>query len=167
MCSNVFPGPDEFTMHLFEVYGYVNICAYYCHMDWEHNKAMEIGKRIPEASILGWSKSAWDFVNEMLASADYDPNSSEYCFHLHRSRFVWFPLEPIGYTLGTTGASALFGLWSAFLATWVLEMLTLRIGGTKLYEGCGVPITSGAITGCMIGMILGGIMWIMRFFIPF
>jgi hypothetical protein len=86
---------------------------------------------------------------------------------LLHARFVWFPLEPIGYILGTTCASALFGLWSAFLTAWVLKMLTLRIGGAKLYEGCGVPIASGAVAGCMIGMILGGIIWIIRFFIPF
>jgi hypothetical protein len=86
---------------------------------------------------------------------------------LLHARFVWFPLEPIGYILGTTCASALFGLWSAFLAAWVLKMLTLRIGGAKLYEGYGVPIASGAVVGCMIGMILGGIIWIIRFFIPF
>jgi len=49
----------------------------------------------------------------------------------------------------------------------VLKMLTLRIGGAKLYEGCGVPVASGAVAGCMIGMILGGIIWIIRFFIPF
>ncbi len=46
-------------------------------------------------------------------------------------------------------------------------MLTLRIGGAKLYEGYSVPIVSGAIVGYMIGMILGGIIWIVRFFTPF
>ncbi|MEM2428216.1 MAG: DUF6784 domain-containing protein, partial [Candidatus Bathyarchaeia archaeon] len=59
------------------------------------------------------------------------------------------------------------GLWSAFLVAWVLKMLTLRIGGAKLYEESGIPIASGAVTGCMIGMILGGIIWIIRFFTPF
>lgn len=46
-------------------------------------------------------------------------------------------------------------------------MLTLVIGGAKLYEGYGVPISSGAMVGCMMGMMLGGIIWITRFFIPF
>lgn len=83
------------------------------------------------------------------------------------ARFVWFPLEPIGYILGTTCASALFGLWSAFLVAWVLKMITLRVGGAKLYEGYGVPIASGTVTGCMIGMVLSGLLWIIRFFVPF
>ena len=83
------------------------------------------------------------------------------------ARFVWFPLEPIGYILGTTAASILFGLWSAFLVAWILKMLTLRIGGAKLYEGYGVPVASGATVGCMIGMIFGGVLWIIRFFTPF
>jgi len=83
------------------------------------------------------------------------------------ARFVWFPLEPIGYILGTTASSTLFGLWIPFFVAWMLKMLTLRIGGAKLYEGYGVPIASGAVTGCMIGMLLGGIIWIIRFFVPF
>ncbi|MBS7612143.1 hypothetical protein KEJ27_08095 [Candidatus Bathyarchaeota archaeon] len=45
--------------------------------------------------------------------------------------------------------------------------MTLRIGGAKLYESYSVPIASGTIAGCIIGMILGGTIWIVRFFIPF
>jgi len=83
------------------------------------------------------------------------------------ARFIWFPLEPIGFILGTTSPSTLFGLWSAFLAAWILKVITLRIGGAKFYEEYGTPIASGVITGCMIGMILGGLLLIIRFFIPF
>ncbi|RLI25703.1 hypothetical protein DRO57_03305 [Candidatus Bathyarchaeota archaeon] len=83
------------------------------------------------------------------------------------ARFVWFPLNPIGYLLGTTAASALFGLWIPFFVAWVLKVITLRIGGAKLYENYGVPVASGAVTGCIIGMVLGGLIWIVRYFVPF
>jgi hypothetical protein len=83
------------------------------------------------------------------------------------ARFVWFPLEPIGWILGTTSASSLFGLWIPFLVAWLLKSIVSRIGGAKLLENMGLPISSGAVTGCMIGIIIGGAMYIIRFFVPF
>jgi hypothetical protein len=83
------------------------------------------------------------------------------------ARFVWFPLEPMGFVLGTTFISSLTGIWTTFFVAWLLKTLTLRIGGTKLYENYGVPIASGVVVGCMIGTIFGGIAWIVRYFIPF
>jgi hypothetical protein len=83
------------------------------------------------------------------------------------ARFVWFPLEPIGWLIGTTASSALFGLWAPFLVAWVLKMITFRVGGAKLFENRGVPVASGAVAGCIAGMILGGALFIIRFFVPF
>jgi len=83
------------------------------------------------------------------------------------ARFVWFPLEPIGWLIGTTAASALFGLWAPFLVAWVIKLLTFRLGGAKLFENKGVPISSGAVTGCVIGMLIGGVLFIIQFFVPF
>jgi len=82
-------------------------------------------------------------------------------------RFIWFPLEPIGFVLGITASSSLFGLWMPFLVAWILKTITLRVGGAELYEKKGVPLASGAAVGCFIGMILNGLMWIVRFFVPF
>lgn len=83
------------------------------------------------------------------------------------ARFVWFPLEPIGWLIGTTAASALFGLWTPFLVAWILKMLTFRLGGAKLFENRGSPIASGAVTGCVIGMAFGGVLFIIKFFVPY
>jgi len=79
-------GPSIFALRLLDIYGYLNVCPYHCHMYWEHDKAMKIRKGRPEESILGWSESAWNFVKEMVDGADYDPNRPEYCFHLHHAR---------------------------------------------------------------------------------
>ena len=46
-------------------------------------------------------------------------------------------------------------------------MMALRVGGAKLYEGCGVPMASGTVTGYVMGVILSGLLWIVKFFIPF
>jgi len=58
-------------------------------------------------------------------------------------------------------------MWSVFLVAWVLKMMALRVGGAKLYEGCGVPMASGTVTGYVMGMILSGLLWIVGLFIPF
>ncbi len=39
-------------------------------------------------SALGWSESAWKFVEEMAAGARYEDHPSIYCFSLHHSRQV-------------------------------------------------------------------------------
>jgi len=83
------------------------------------------------------------------------------------AKFIWFPLDPSGYVLGTTFISTLDGIWIPFLVAWILKVMTMRIGGAKLYEQHGVPLASGIVMGFMIGTVFGGILWIVRFFIPF
>jgi hypothetical protein len=84
-----------------------------------------------------------------------------------RARYVWFPFEPIGFLNGTSFNSTISGLWLPFLIAWVLKTLTLRIGGSKAYENYGLPMAGGAIAGCMAITILGTILGIIRFYVPF
>jgi hypothetical protein len=83
------------------------------------------------------------------------------------ARFVWFPFEPVGFIIGTSFISVLWGYWGSFLIAWALKIITLRLGGSKLYENLGVPIAGGFITGYMIAVILGGTIGVLRFFVPF
>jgi len=87
--------------------------------------------------------------------------------YLLHARFVWFPLEPVGFILGTSYMSMLWGIWFPFLIAWILKTLLLRFGGTKAYENFGVPVAVGFITGYMIVVFFGGLTGIARFFIPF
>jgi len=86
---------------------------------------------------------------------------------LMHSRFVWFPLEPFGFLLATDGHALIEGLWTVCLAAWVLKTITLRIGGSKLYENTGVPAATGFVLGIVISCIIGGIILLIRFFVPF
>lgn len=83
------------------------------------------------------------------------------------ARFVWFPFNAIGFIIGTSYISVLWGYWGTFLIAWVLKVITLRLGGSKLYENLGVPIAGGFVVGYMIALVLGGALGFMRFFFPF
>jgi hypothetical protein len=82
-------------------------------------------------------------------------------------KFVWFPFEPVGFIIGTSWISVLWGYWGPFLVAWILKTLTLKLGGSKAYEQYGVPIATGFVLGYMVTVLVGGIMGITRFFYPF
>jgi hypothetical protein len=86
--------------------------------------------------------------------------------YLH-GRFIWFPFEPIGLFIATEEWGTLTGIWTMFLAAWILKVLTLRIGGSKAYEEYGVPIATGFIAGFVIVALLGGAALDWRFFFPY
>ena len=65
------------------------------------------------------------------------------------ARFVWFPFSAIGFVIGMSRLSIKWGFWGPFLIAWVLKVITLRVGGSKLFERLGVP------------------MGVLRFFIPY
>jgi len=87
-------------------------------------------------------------------------------YFLH-ARFIWFPLEPIGFIFGMSYMSLLWGIWFPFLIAWILKSLTLRFGGTKAFENLGVPLAAGFIAGYMLVVLFGGLTGIAKFFFPF
>jgi hypothetical protein len=87
-------------------------------------------------------------------------------YYLH-ARFLWFPLEPIGFIFGTSFISVLWGAWFPFLIAWILKTLTLRIGGSKAYEEYGFPTAAGFISGYMLAVLVLGALAIVRFFVPY
>lgn len=83
------------------------------------------------------------------------------------ARFVWFPFEPIGWIVGWSYLSILWGFWLPFLVAWILKFITLRIGGSRGYEEVGLPFFGGVAAGCMLAIFIGGLMSVIRFFVPF
>jgi hypothetical protein len=83
------------------------------------------------------------------------------------ARFIWFPFEPIGFLLAMDGHAILEGIWTMALSAWVLKTITLRVGGSKLYEQKGIPTAIGFIIGIVMITIIGGIFLVTRFFVPF
>jgi hypothetical protein len=86
--------------------------------------------------------------------------------YLH-ARFLWFPIEPIGLVLATDGHALIEGIWTMVLVAWVAKLLTVRVGGSKLYEEKGIPVVAGFISGFMLITFFGGLILVIRFFVPF
>lgn len=86
--------------------------------------------------------------------------------YLH-ARYIWFPFDAVGFLLGTDMWSVVPAVWTAALIAWVLKTITLRVGGSKVYEGFGRPIAAGFVIGFSIMCFIGGGIGIIRFFHPF
>jgi hypothetical protein len=86
--------------------------------------------------------------------------------YLH-ARFIWFPFEPIGLFIATEEWGTLTGIWTMFFGAWILKVMTIRMGGSKMYEERGVPIATGFIAGFAIVALFGGAALVWRFFFPY
>jgi hypothetical protein len=82
------------------------------------------------------------------------------------ARFVWFP-HPIGPVIAFNFAGVLQAWWFAFFVAWILKTLTLRIGGSRLYEQMGQPLAGGITAGYVLIAFVFGIAGIIRFFYPY
>jgi len=74
-----------------------------------------------------------------------------------RSRFVWFPLSPVGAVMGFSMASIVVGWGYAFFLTYFLKKLALRIGGVRFMEDWITPLGIGFIFGYGLGALLWGV----------
>src|SRR5579871_426862 len=71
-----------------------------------------------------------------------------------RSRFLWFPLHPVGYLLANSWGIHIN--WLSFLIGWLLNVLITRYGGLKLYRAL-LPLFFGLIVGDLLHEGLWGL----------
>ena len=120
------------------------------------------------SNIRGYAFSPGFFTNMRMPIGSVNPTESStavggpFGYYLHfiigialafliyylRSRYVWFFVNPVGLVLSPIGFFAL----NAFLG-WLFKYLTLRIGGTKLYEDKAIPFCVGYMLA--IALLLG------------
>ncbi len=65
-----------------------------------------------------------------------------------RTRFVWWPLHPIGYAIANT--YTMQATWLPFLLAWLFKSLALRYGGSRFYRS-SQPFFLGLIAGDLFG----------------
>jgi hypothetical protein len=63
---------------------------------------------------------------------------------LLRTRFLWFPLHPLGYAMA--GDWGMYNLWSCFFSSFILKWVILKYGGLKQYRRA-VPFFLGLALG--------------------
>lgn len=114
---------------------------------------IDFSARLPAISQYGVASLAGFIITAALA-------------FLH-ARFMWFPFEPLGFIMATTMAGMWYGVWSACLAAWIVKSIVLRVGGSRLYMDYGVPAISGLASGYVLSALLGVVLGVTKFFIPF
>lgn len=70
-----------------------------------------------------------------------------------RTRFIWWPIEPLGFALG-------LDVWMPWSGTFVplivlvVKYIVIKVGGRRIYDEIGVPAAFGIIAGEMLGIII-------------
>ncbi|MCS6861941.1 MAG: hypothetical protein NZT92_16670, partial [Abditibacteriales bacterium] len=77
-----------------------------------------------------------------------------------RSRWLWWPLHPVGYAVANT--PTMQAIWVPFLLGWAAKTAVLRYGGLRVYRRC-LPFFLGLILGDFIN---GGFWTLVGCFVP-
>jgi hypothetical protein len=72
-----------------------------------------------------------------------------------RSRWIGFPLHPIGYLFAASFGLE-WGMWNIILLTWLIKSLVLRYGGLRLYRA-SVPFFLGLALGDAVTHFVWGV----------
>lgn len=78
-----------------------------------------------------------------------------------RSRFLWWPLHPVGYVLSTSGWIINY-LWFSFFVAWAVKLGVMKSGGVRAYRRLA-PLFIGFVVGeivvgslwALVGVVLG------------
>lgn len=74
-----------------------------------------------------------------------------------RIRWLWFPLDPVGFLLGLFQTMH-WQTWFYFFA-WLFQIITFKVGGSKLYAEKGVPLFAGIVIGASLSSFLSQVFW--------
>ena len=68
-----------------------------------------------------------------------------------RSRFLWFPLHPLGYIVA--GGYGMERLWFSFFMGWIIKSVVMKYGGSAAYTNLR-PLMIGLILGNLTAMVM-------------
>ena len=83
-----------------------------------------------------------------------------------RMKFIWWPINPIGVVVGAGQTAVANGAAGVALVALPLKLLTIKVGGARLYERYGAPIASGIACGTALAMFIGMLILCWLAFIP-
>lgn len=133
--------------------GFAIVSAFWAYLHVMYQTGYESAKFTGPA---GWAfgNDPWRKLDSWLANPR-DPDygaSGAYVFGIAftlllaamRTRFVWWPLHPVGYLV--SGSFGLFRLWLPIFLTWLIKSILLRYGGLSAYRKAR-PFFLGLILG--------------------
>lgn len=74
-----------------------------------------------------------------------------------RIRWLWFPFDPVGFILGLFQTMH-WQTWFFFFA-WLFQVITFKVGGSRLYTEKGVPLFSGILIGASLASFISQVFW--------
>jgi len=81
-----------------------------------------------------------------------------------QAKFVWWPLNIFGFFIPWSRSGFKYGIDFMFLVAWVIKLIVLKIGGTKVYEKYIVPFVAGALGGYSLYIVFHNIACTARWF---
>ncbi|MEM2904540.1 MAG: DUF6784 domain-containing protein, partial [Candidatus Bathyarchaeia archaeon] len=84
-----------------------------------------------------------------------------------RSRFVWWPIEPVGVVAGLGAVTSWSGFGMTCIITWAVKTAILRLFGPPAYDRKAAPVAAGLVAGWTILMLVGGLLALLRYFVKF
>jgi hypothetical protein len=82
-----------------------------------------------------------------------------------RMKFMWWPLEPLGFMIGLHHYFTYHIGTFTPLIVWIAKYVLLKVGGRRAYEEVGVPVAIGIIAGEITGIIAVSAINITRYMI--
>ena len=80
-----------------------------------------------------------------------------------RLRYVWWPIEPLGFSMGLADFAPWMGMTFVPVICWIVKYVVIKFGGRKAYDEVGVPAAFGLIAGEVLGILICGIIGTVRF----
>ena len=96
--------------------------------------------------------AALDVVNNVNAKGIGLGMLITYILALLRNAFVWFPIHPLGYILGSTEYA--MNVWFVCFLAWIARAVTERIGGAHAIRRGLTPFAVGMFLACISSVII-------------
>jgi hypothetical protein len=100
----------------------------------------DLANAIRTAPDTGRQSASWMLVGAAIVSL----------IVLGRSRFLWFPLHPLGYLVAT--GYPIIQLWFSFFLGWLIKSLVMKYGGSDSYVRLR-PFMIGLVIGNVVAML--------------
>lgn len=114
--------------------GGLQLQTWWARNTFQANHTQNIAQGIPDPIWASWS---WVGVGAALT----------WGMMLARSRFLWFPLHPIGLLMCVP--FAMYTMWVSIMIGWLCKVMIMRFGGTDTYRKV-VPAFLGLALGDMV-----------------